>query len=156
MTPFNIIEILQNTTTLPAGLQFLGYLWIPALLVGYYYVYRNPPQSFNELAKAALGLMLIFFLTRTWLSEPNFNLIIVLALFALTFKQLNFRNFAFLWSYPTYFHVSKHVDSSTIFLGLTFSDICFSATGHTHQKLEACSPLYSRGNTAGFRLEISY
>jgi hypothetical protein len=103
MTPFNIVEILRDTTTLPASLEFLGYLWIPALLVGYYFVYRNPPRSFNELAKAALGLTLIFFLTRTWLSEPNFNLVIVLALFAFTFKQLNFRNFAFLWIIPLIF-----------------------------------------------------
>jgi Gpi18-like mannosyltransferase len=103
MTVFNVVEIFQNTTTLPTSLDFLGYIWIPALLLGYYIVYRNPPKTFNELTKASVGLLLIFFLTRTWLSEPNFDLVISLALLALTFKDLNFRNFAFLWVIPLVF-----------------------------------------------------
>jgi Gpi18-like mannosyltransferase len=103
MTVFNVVEIFQNTTTLPTSLDFLGYIWIPALLLGYYIVYRNPPKTFNELAKASVGLLLIFFLTRTWLSEPNFDLVISLALLALSFKDLNFRNFAFLWVIPLVF-----------------------------------------------------
>ncbi len=103
MTLFNIVEIIQNTTTLPAGLGFLGYIWIPALLIGYYVVYRNPPKTFNELAKAAVGLLLIFFLTRSWLSEPNMDVLIPLALLALPSKQMNFRNFTFLWVIPLVF-----------------------------------------------------
>jgi hypothetical protein len=103
MTPFNLVEIIKNTTVLPAGLEFLGYLWIPALLIGYYMVYRNPPKSITELAQKAVVLLLIFFLTRTWLSEPNLNLIISLALLALVSKDMNFRNFAFLWVLPLVF-----------------------------------------------------
>ena len=86
MTLFSLVEIIQNTAVLPAGLEFLGYLWIPALLIGYYLVYRNPPKSMPELAEKAVVLLLIFFLTRTWLSEPNLNLIISLALIALAQK----------------------------------------------------------------------
>ena len=103
MTLFNIVEVIQNTAVLPAGLEFLGYLWIPALLIGYYLVYRNPPKTMPELAEKAVVLLLIFFLTRTWLSEPNINLIISLALIALLSKELNFRNFAFLWVIPLIF-----------------------------------------------------
>jgi hypothetical protein len=103
MTPFNIVEIFQDTATLPTGLEFLGYIWIPALLLGYYFVYRNPPKSFNELTKAAVGLLLIFFITRTWISEPNLNLIICFALITLSFKKNNFSNFTFLWVVPLVF-----------------------------------------------------
>ena len=103
MTLFNLVEVIQNTAVLPAGLEFLGYLWIPALLIGYYLVYRNPPKSMPELAEKAIILLLIFFLTRTWLSEPNINLIISLALIALASKELNFRNFGFLWVIPLVF-----------------------------------------------------
>jgi hypothetical protein len=103
MTPFNLVEVIQNTAVLPAGFEFLGYLWIPALLLGYYLVYRNPPKSTTELAEKAVMLLLIFFLTRTWLSEPNFNMIIPLAFLTLTLKKLNFRNFAFLWVIPLAF-----------------------------------------------------
>jgi Gpi18-like mannosyltransferase len=103
MTLFNLVEVIQNTAVLPAGLEFFGYLWIPALLIGYYLVYRNPPKSMPELTEKAVVLLLIFFLTRTWLSEPNINLIISLALIALASKEMNFRNFAFLWVIPLVF-----------------------------------------------------
>jgi hypothetical protein len=103
MTLFSLTEVIQNTAVLPAGLEFLGYLWIPALLVGYYLIYRNPPKSMPELVEKAVILLLIFFLTRTWLSEPNINLIIALVLLTLVSKDLNFRNFGFLWVIPLVF-----------------------------------------------------
>jgi hypothetical protein len=103
MTLFNLVEVFQNTAVLPLGLEFLGYLWIPALLIGYYLVYRNPPKSMPELAEKAVFLILIFFLTRTWLSEPNINLIISFALLALAQKKLNFQNFGFIWIIPLVF-----------------------------------------------------
>jgi Gpi18-like mannosyltransferase len=103
MTLFSLVEVIQNTAVLPVGLEFLGYLWIPALMVGYYLVYRNPPKTMIELAEKAIVLLLIFFLTRTWLSEPNLNLIISLALLTVIAKDMNFRNFAFLWVIPLVF-----------------------------------------------------
>lgn len=103
MTLFSLVEVIQNTAVLPAGLEFLGYIWIPALLAGYYIVYRNPPKSMPELAEKAVVLLLIFFLTRTWLSEPNINLIIALALIATVSMKLNFRNFGFLLVVPLVF-----------------------------------------------------
>ena len=109
MTPFSLVEILQDTAVLPNGLEFLGYLWIPAVLVGYYLVYRNPPKTMPELAEKAVLLLLIFFLTRTWLSEPNLNLLVALALLGLVSMKLDFRNYGFLWVIPlvfTFFNTS--------------------------------------------------
>ena len=103
MTVFNSIELIQNTTAFPQNLQFLGYLWIPALLIAYYFVYRNPPKSLVDVAQAAVGLMLVFFLTRSWVSEPNINMVIVLAILALSFRKMNFRNFLFLSVIPLLF-----------------------------------------------------
>ena len=105
LTLFNIVEILQDTVTLPSILAFLGYLWIPALLFGYYLVYRDPPKTFNALTQKAIGIMLIFFLTYSWLSEPYVNVVIVLAILALPFTKVNFRNFHFLWVIPLIFMV---------------------------------------------------
>ena len=119
MTLFSLVEVIQNTAVLPAGLEFLGYLWIPALLIGYYLVYRNPPKSMPELAEKAVVLLLIFFLTRTWLSEPNINLIISLALIALASKELNFRNFAFLWVIPLVFMFLNTSVPATFLPGFT-------------------------------------
>jgi len=103
LTPFNLIEIFQSSPVLPTTLQLLGYLWVPALIVGYYSVYRNRPNTMNELFAKAVGLILIFFLTRSWLSEPNVNLILPLMLLAATAKELNLRSFHFAWIIPLVF-----------------------------------------------------
>jgi hypothetical protein len=105
MTPFALLEILRNTVTLPKGLEFLGYLWIPALLIGYYLVYRDPPKTFNELTQKAIAIMLIFFLTYSWLSEPYINVVLALALLAIPYEKINFRNFHFLWVIPLIFMI---------------------------------------------------
>jgi Gpi18-like mannosyltransferase len=97
MTPFSLVELFRDTVTIPTGLELLGYIWIPALILGYYAVCRDPPKTFNELTQKAIGIMLIFFLTYSWLSEPYVNVVIALALLALPFTKINFRNFHFLW-----------------------------------------------------------
>ena len=103
MTLFNVFDIFNGTTSLPTNLQFLGYIWIPATLIGYYFVYRYPPKTFNELIQKAVVIMLIFFLTRSWLAEQNMNVVIALAVLALPINKLNFRNFNFLWAIPLVF-----------------------------------------------------
>lgn len=105
MTPFTLVEIFQDTVTLPSGLAFLGYIWIPALLLGYYLVYRDQPKTFNELTQKAIGIMLIFFLTYSWLSEPYVIVAIAFALLAFPFAKMDFRNFHFLWVIPLIFMI---------------------------------------------------
>ncbi len=105
MTPFTLVELFQDKVTLPSGLGFLGYIWLPAVLFGYYLVYRDPPKTFNELTQKAIGVLLIFFLTFSWVAEPYINVVIVLALLALPFTKVNFRNFHFLWVIPLIFMV---------------------------------------------------
>ena len=134
MTAFSAVEIFTNTGVFPVGLQFLGYLWIPALLIGYYFVYRHPPKSMVDLVQAAAALMLIFFLTRSWLSEPNFNVIIALALLAFPLKKLTFANFTFLWVLPLAF----------MFFNTSFAQLFFLVSPSVIQSL-AQMDLYYRG-----------
>jgi hypothetical protein len=75
LTPFNIIDVFWHTSTMPSGWWFLGYLWIPALLLGIVWVIRKSQKSLIELSQAALILLLIFFISRSWLSEQNLNLL---------------------------------------------------------------------------------
>lgn len=107
LTPFSVVELVQNNANLPASFSFLGYLWVPALLIGYITIFRKPPKSSSELAEKAVCLILIFFLTRTWLSEPNITLVIVFALIAFSFKKTSFRNFHFLWIIPLIFMIAN-------------------------------------------------
>ena len=116
LSVFNVFELLTNTAAIPASLWFLGYIWIPALVVGYYFVYRNPPKSTVEVVRAAVVLMLIFFLTRSWVSEPNFNVLLPLVIVALPLEKLNFRNFTFLWVIPLIFMVLNTSIAQLFFL----------------------------------------
>lgn len=90
MSPFNLIEIFENSFLIPKPLNILGFLWIPALFFAYYVVRRSPPHNLLQLIESSLFLILVFFLTRAWLSEPNINLILPLMLI-LTSKYTSFR-----------------------------------------------------------------
>ncbi len=75
MTVFNVIDVFWRTSAMPSATWFLGYLWIPALLAGYFWVYRNPPKTLVSLCRCAVVLLLVFFISRSWLSEQNINLL---------------------------------------------------------------------------------
>ena len=80
MTLFSATEIFKTQAILPKTLSILGYLWVPALIIGYLAVYRDRPCDFKGLIMKAILVMLIFFLSRTWVSEPNINLLVPLIL----------------------------------------------------------------------------
>lgn len=103
MSPFNLVEIFTNSLVIPSNLQLLGYLWLPCLLVGYYLVYNSRMRSFSDIVPAAIGVTLIFFLTRTWLSEPNLNLIIPLVVIAWGLGYLDSRSLHLVWIIPLVF-----------------------------------------------------
>jgi hypothetical protein len=113
---FAILELLKDQVTIPSSLQLLGYLWVPALLIGYYLVYRDQPKTFNELTEKAAGIMLVFFLTFSWVSEPYINVAIALVLIILPLNKTNFRNFHFLWVIPLIFMIITTNFSQLFFL----------------------------------------
>jgi len=116
MTLFNLAEILQGSPTIPSSLWFLGYLWVPALLIGYYFVYRNPPRTSQDLVCKAIGLTLIAFLTRSWLSEPNVNLILPLVLIAAGLNKIDKRSLHLIWIIPLVFMIVNNAFPQLFFL----------------------------------------
>jgi hypothetical protein len=116
MTLFSATEIFRAQSTLPNGLNFLGYLWIPALIIAYIAVYRDRPCDFNGLIKKAILVMLIFFLARTWVSESNINLLLPLMLLAASFKELRFRDFHLVWILPLVFMIPNYALPQLFFL----------------------------------------
>jgi hypothetical protein len=103
MTLFSVIDVFWRTADLPSGLWFLGYLWIPALTAGYIWVYRNPPKTMIALAKCAVVLLLLFFLSRTWLSEQNINLLLPFLLILMGSGTISSRTFHLAWIIPLVF-----------------------------------------------------
>ena len=103
MTLFDFLDIFQPKSILPASISFLGFMWIPALLITYFVVFRRRPSNVNDLAKMGIVVMLVFFLTRTWVSEPNVNMILPLILLVASSGGLKLRNFHLAWLLPMAF-----------------------------------------------------
>jgi hypothetical protein len=97
MTPFNIIDVFWHTSAMPSEWWFLGYLWIPALILGCVWVIRKSPKSFIGLSQAALVLLLIFFISRSWLSEQNLNLLFPFMLILVGAGMLKTRSVHLVW-----------------------------------------------------------
>lgn len=116
MTLFNIVEIFQKTATLPTSLEFLGYLWIPALILGYYIIYRNPPKTMNKLVESAVFLMFIFFLTRSWLLEQNINILLPLLLILFGSGKISSKNLHLTWIIPFIFLFLNYAVPQLFFL----------------------------------------
>ena len=105
LTIFNFAEIIQNSPSIPSSLWFMGFLWVPALIISYYFVYRNPPRSMNDLVTMSIGMVLVFFLTRSWLSEPNVNLLFPLMLIAVGLGRVEKRVLHLFWVIPLVFMI---------------------------------------------------
>ncbi len=116
MTLFSAVEIFQSQAILPSVLGFMGYLWVPALIIGYLAVYRDRPCDFSGLIKKAILVMLVFFLSRTWVSEPNINLLLPLILLAASFEELKFRDFHLSWVIPLIFMFPNYAFPQLFFL----------------------------------------
>ncbi len=144
MTLFNSVEIFTGTTNLPSFLDFLGYLWIPAVLIGYYAVYRNPPKNLTQLAEKATALLLIFFLTRTWLSEPNLNLIIAFLLITMACGKIS----------KTTFHLSWIIALFFMFLNLAVPQLFFLVDPHIISSLTLCDAQFVTARLAA-RLAVT-
>ena len=87
MSLTTLYELTAGTYTLPGAWWLLGMLWLPALLIGMAFM-RRGDHGFISLLKNSLVLILIFFLTRTWLSEQNLALILPMVLILVALDQL--------------------------------------------------------------------
>ena len=59
----------------------------------------------NDLVTMSIGLVLVFFLTRSWLSEPNVNLLFPLMLIAVGVEAFEKRSLHLAWIIPLLFLV---------------------------------------------------
>lgn len=116
MTLFSVSELFQGSVVLPLGLEFAGFLWVPALVIGYFFVYRNPPRSLETLVLKVVGLTLIFFFTRSWLSEPNVSLVLVFMLIAFAIGKLDKLSLHLAWIVPLLYMIVSTAFHQLFFL----------------------------------------
>ena len=104
MSYLTFFELLKDSYQLPGNWWLLGLAWFPALGVALYTI-RHGIFSFTDLLRKSLGMTLVFYLTRSWLSEPNILLILSLALILTSLGELNPLAFHAMWVLPLVFTI---------------------------------------------------
>jgi hypothetical protein len=102
MSFMTFLEYVRWSYTLPEQWWFLGWLWVPALGIALFTL-RKGVFDFKDLLLKSLGLTLVFFLSRSWLSETNLNLILPVAVILASTGDLEPRMLTALWVIPLIF-----------------------------------------------------
>ena len=107
-------RLLRDPLELPGSWWLVGLVWIPALAIATVAL-RHGDTGFEELLKATTVLVLVFFLTRSRLSGPNFMLLVPLVLVLTTTGALPRWAFAAVCALPLAFTVVNHSPLDLLF-----------------------------------------
>lgn len=102
------LELLQGSYQLPGNWWLLGLLWVPALAAAAV-VLRRGIAGLEDLVRKSAALIMVFFLARAWLSEPNLMLVLPLVLILTSIRDLDRLTLTALWTLPlifSFFNVS--------------------------------------------------
>jgi hypothetical protein len=102
MSYMTTVRLFTGPLLLSGHRWFLGLAWIPALAVGVLAL-RRGIGGLDDLVKKSAALILIFFLTRTWLSETNVVLLLPLVLILTSLGRLDRRALTAIWVIPLVF-----------------------------------------------------
>jgi hypothetical protein len=98
------VRLFHDPLVLEERWWLLGLLWIPAVVAGIF-VLKRGDVAFEDLIKNSTALVLIFFLTRTFLAEPNVVLVLPLVLILTSLGGLDRRALTAVWVLPLAFTV---------------------------------------------------
>ena len=106
LTPFAALELWQPTYSLSGEWWLLGLIWIPALGIAAASL-RHGISGLHGLLRAGTALIMVFFLTRAWLSEPNVILALPFVLILAMLGELPRRWLHALWILPLIFGLAN-------------------------------------------------
>ena len=104
MSFMTFFEFFKNSYQLTGNWRLAGVLWIPALCLATYTL-RSGKGSLRNLIINSSILIMVFFLTRAWLSEPNIILILPFILILTSTGNLNRVTLAAIWILPLVFSI---------------------------------------------------
>jgi hypothetical protein len=96
------LEFIKGSYNLPGLWWLLGLLWVPAMGLATYALLPGI-QGLGDLLKKSAGLILVFFLCRAWLSEPNVILLLPLVLILTSTGELDPLALLAVWVLPLMF-----------------------------------------------------
>jgi hypothetical protein len=114
MSLTTLYELTAGTYVLPGYWWLLGVLWLPAIIIGAYFMQKGD-HGLIVLLKNSLALILIFFLTRTWLSEQNLALILPIVLVLVCLDELPRLTFYAVWILPLVFTIFNTSPAQLLF-----------------------------------------
>ncbi len=115
MSFMTFFELLRDSYQLPGSWWLLGLIWIPALGVATLALRGGIPDTIDLLRKST-ALLLVFFLTRAWLSEPNIILLLPLVLILTSMGELDRPALAAIWVLPLIFTIFNASPPQLLFL----------------------------------------
>lgn len=104
MSLTTLYELTAGTYVLPGNWWLLGLAWLPAIFIGALFMKRGD-LGLVDLFMKSLVLILIFFLTRTWLSEQNLALILPLVLILVYLGEMPKLILSTVWILPLFFTI---------------------------------------------------
>jgi hypothetical protein len=103
-----------DTTVLPGNWWLLGVVWLPAVFIAATFLRRGEHGLLN-LIQQSLILVLVFYLTRTWLSEQNITLILPLVLVLVYQDKLPKLTLPAVWLLPLIFTIFNTSPAQLLF-----------------------------------------
>ncbi|HEY5386926.1 MAG TPA: hypothetical protein VIL79_03395, partial [Thermoleophilia bacterium] len=97
-----VVRLVRDPLLMQGHWWLLGLAWIPALVVAVVAL-RRGIGGFDDLLKKSTALILVFYLTRTWLAEPNVVLLLPLVLILASLGELDRRALTAIWLIPLVF-----------------------------------------------------
>lgn len=104
MSYMTVVKLFTDERQMQGHWWLLGLLWVPALALAIFFL-RRSVGGFDDLVRKSTALVLVFFLTRTWLAEPNVILLLPLVLILTSLGELDRRALTAVWVIPLLFTV---------------------------------------------------
>ena len=100
MSFMTISEIWNKSFQITGPWRVLGMLWAPVLLGFTAYCSTFKMTGFRELLKLCTAMILVFLLTRSWVSEPNVLLLLPFIIILTSIGELDRMSLTLLWALP--------------------------------------------------------
>ncbi len=105
MSYMTVVRLFKDPLMLQGHWWLLGLAWVPALAVAAVIGLRHGVADVPDLFRKSAALVLVFFLARTWLAEPNVVLVLALVLVLAARRDLDRRLFTAIWAIALAFTV---------------------------------------------------